>query len=97
MRFLKPIDKELLHEVGEKFRYVITVEDGAIIGGLGSAVMEFMNENAYHPRIMRLGIPDRFIDHGSQEELQKECGFDAQSIIDTVRAMIKPQVLSNAG
>lgn len=97
MRFLKPLDGELLHEVGKKFKYVITVEDGTILGGLGSAVMEFMNENSYHPRVKRLGIPDRFIDHGSQEELQKECGFDIQGIVDAVRAMIKPQVLSNAG
>ncbi|MEF8810331.1 MAG: transketolase C-terminal domain-containing protein, partial [Bacteroidales bacterium] len=97
MRFLKPIDEELLHEIGEKFKYVITVEDGTIIGGLGSAVMEFMNENSYYPRIKRLGIPDKFIEHGAQEELQKECGFDVQGILYAVRAIIKPQVLSNAG
>jgi len=97
MRFLKPLDHQLLHEVGAKFKHVITVEDGAIVGGLGSAVMEFMNENQYFPRIKRLGIPDRFIEHGTQQELHKECGYDAQGIIDTVKANIKPQVLSNAG
>jgi 1-deoxy-D-xylulose-5-phosphate synthase len=97
MRFLKPIDKDLLHEIGQKFKYVITVEDGTIVGGLGSAVMEFMNENSYYPRIKRLGIPDRFIEHGSQEELQKECGYDMQGIVDAVWALIKPKVLSNAG
>ncbi|MFP4619915.1 MAG: 1-deoxy-D-xylulose-5-phosphate synthase [Bacteroidales bacterium] len=97
MRFLKPIDEKLLHEVGEKYKYVITVEEGAIIGGLGSAVVEFMSENGYSPRIKKLGIPDRFVDHGSQEELQKECGFDVQGIIDAARTLIKPQILSNAG
>ncbi len=97
MRFLKPIDKELLHEVGEKFKYVITIEDGTILGGMGSVVMEFMNEHSYYPMIKRLGIPDRFIEHGSQEELQKKCGYDVQGIVDAVRALIKPQVLSNAG
>ncbi len=97
MRFLKPLDHQLLHEIGAKFKHVITVEDGAIVGGLGSAVMEFMNENQYFPRIRRLGIPDRFIEHGTQQELHKECGYDAQGIIDAVKANIKPQVLSNAG
>ena len=97
MRFLKPLDQQLLHEIGAKFKNVITVEDGAIVGGLGSAVMEFMNENKYFLRIKRLGIPDRFIEHGSQQELHKECGYDVQGIIDAVKANIKPQVLSNAG
>jgi 1-deoxy-D-xylulose-5-phosphate synthase len=97
MRFLKPLDKELLHEVGKTYKYIITVEDGTIVGGLGSAVMEFMSENQYNPAIKRLGIPDRFIEHGTQEELQKKCGYDIQGIINAVRAIIKPQVLSNAG
>ncbi len=97
MRFLKPLDEELLHEVGKKFKTVLTVEDGTVVGGLGSAVMEFMGEHQYQVRIKKLGIPDRFIDHGKPEELQKLCGFDAEGIAAAVRDLVKPQVFSNAG
>jgi len=97
MRFLKPLDEELLHEVGKKFNNIITVEDGTILGGLGSAVMEFMAEHQYQARIRKLGIPDRFIEHGKPEELQKLCGFDAEGITRAVHAIVKPQVFSNAG
>lgn len=97
MRFLKPLDEELLHEVGKKFKTVVTVEDGTVVGGLGSAVMEFMGEHQYQVRIRKLGIPDRFIDHGKPEELQKLCGFDAEGIAAAVRDLVKPQVFSNAG
>ncbi|MEY3399450.1 MAG: hypothetical protein RL220_2044, partial [Bacteroidota bacterium] len=80
MRFAKPIDELLLHEVFGKFRHVITVEDGCIQGGMGSAVIEFMADNGYTARVRRLGIPDRYIEHGTQEELYRECGYDALAI-----------------
>lgn len=80
MRFLKPIDEDILHEVGKKFKRIITVEDGVITGGLGSAVLEFMADNNYHPEITRLGIPDQFVEHGKVSELYKIIGLDAESI-----------------
>ncbi len=80
MIFLKPIDTEILHHVGKHFKRIITVEDGTIEGGLGSAVMEFMAENNYTPHIRRIGIPDRFIEQGSIPELYALCGMDEASI-----------------
>lgn len=80
MIYLKPLDEEILHEVGRKFRFVVTVENGVINGGLGSAVLEFMADQGYTPRVKRLGVPDRFIEHGSVAELYELCGLDAESI-----------------
>lgn len=80
LRFAKPLDHDLLHEALSAFDTIITVEDGCIAGGIGSAVLEFASDHGYRATIKRLGIPDRFIEHGSIEELQKECGFDAESI-----------------
>ena len=80
MVYLKPIDEELLHEVGRKFKRIVTVENGVVKGGLGSAVIEFMADQGYTPRVRRIGIPDRFIEHGSVPELYKLCGLDAASI-----------------
>ena len=80
MRFLKPIDEELLHEVGRKFKRIITLENGTIKGGLGSAVLEFMADNGYKPDVTRMGLPDEFIEHGSVPELCRLCGIDAESI-----------------
>jgi len=80
MRFLKPIDEDLLHDIFTKFEKVITVEDGSIIGGLGSAVLEFMADHNYHAKLKRLGVPDRFVEQGTQEELYRECGFDKEGI-----------------
>ena len=80
LRFLKPLDKEMLHEVGKKFTQVITIEDGVIKGGMGSAVLEFMADNGYTPRIERMGIPDEFIEHGTPKELYKLCGIDEEAI-----------------
>ena len=95
MRFLKPIDESILHEIGKKFKYAITVEDGTIVGGLGSAVIEFMNDHGYSTTIQRLGIPDRFIEHGTQLELRKECGFDIQSIKETAIKLIAKRIKIN--
>ena len=80
MRFLKPLDEAILHEVGKRFQRVITVEDGVRNGGLGSAVMEWMNDHNYHPHITRLGLPDAFVEHGTVEELQHLAGIDVESI-----------------
>lgn len=80
MRFLKPIDKDILHEVGKNCKRIVTVEDGVITGGLGSAVLEFMSDNGYNPEVIRLGIPDKFIEHGTPSELYKIIGLDAESI-----------------
>jgi 1-deoxy-D-xylulose-5-phosphate synthase len=83
MRFVKPLDETLLHEVFSKFDKIITVEDGTVLGGLGSAVLEFMSEHNYHAQIIRLGIPDKFIQHGTQEELYAECGYDVNGMVKT--------------
>jgi len=88
MRFAKPIDELILHEVFTKFDKVITVEDGAIQGGMGSAVLEFMADNDYQARVKRLGIPDEFIHHGTQEELYSDCGFNTDDICNTVVEMV---------
>lgn len=87
MRFAKPIDETLLHEVFQKFSKVITVEDGCIEGGMGSAVLEFMADNNYKAQVVRLGIPDAIIEHGEQPELWAECGYDAASIAARVKAL----------
>lgn len=84
MIYLKPIDEELLHEVGRKFTRVITVENGVIQGGLGTAVIEFMADNGYHPKIQRIGIGDEFIEHGTIPQLYKLCGMDAECIGKTI-------------
>ena len=81
MRFAKPIDEMLLHEVFSKFDKVITLEDGCIMGGMGSAVLEFMADNGYSAKVTRLGIPDDIIEHGSQDQLYAECGFDVNGIM----------------
>ncbi|HRH48017.1 MAG TPA: 1-deoxy-D-xylulose-5-phosphate synthase [Panacibacter sp.] len=92
MRFAKPLDEEMLHEVFAKFNKIITVEDGTIVGGFGSAVLEFMNEHGYKAAIKMLGIPDRIVEHGTLKELHKECGYDAPAIANTVREMLKDKV-----
>jgi 1-deoxy-D-xylulose-5-phosphate synthase len=97
MRFVKPIDEEILHEVGKNFKSIITIEDGTIVGGFGSAVLEFMSDNNYTPVVKRLGVPDRFIEHGTPQELHKECGFDVEGIIKTAKLLVKPNLLSNVG
>ena len=84
MRFLKPIDTEILREVGEKFKYIVTLEDGTVKGGLGSAVTEYMAQNGYTPRIKVMGIPDSFVEHGAPEQLYKICGMDADSVLGAI-------------
>jgi 1-deoxy-D-xylulose-5-phosphate synthase len=88
MRFVKPLDESLLHEVFGKFKKVITVEDGCLMGGFGSAVLEWMVDNGYSAQVRRLGIPDAIIEHGEQIELHRECGFDPEGIAQTVRELV---------
>ena len=86
MRFLKPIDETILQEVAERFQRIITVENGVKTGGLGSAVLEWMNDHGYHPEVTRLGMPDSdFVEHGSVPELQKIVGLDKESIIKAIK------------
>jgi 1-deoxy-D-xylulose-5-phosphate synthase len=80
MRFLKPLDEEILHEVGKKFQRIITIEDGVRNGGLGSAVLEWMDDHGYRPEIVRLGLPDNFVEHGTMAELHAITGIDKDSI-----------------
>ena len=87
MIFLKPIDEELLHEIGKKYSRIVTVEDGSIKGGLGMAVIEFMADNGYVPRITRIGIPDQFIEHGTIPELYKLCGMDEDNIVSLLTSV----------
>ena len=86
MRFAKPLDEALLHEVFKKYNKVITLEDGCLQGGFGGAILEFMADNGYFAQVQRLGVPDRFVDHGSQKELHIECGYYKD---DIVKAAIK--------
>jgi 1-deoxy-D-xylulose-5-phosphate synthase len=95
MRFLKPVDEEILHAVCKKFEKIITIEDGTIIGGLGSLVTEFISDHEYSSKVIRLGIPDRFVEHGTQNELKHECGYDMEGIINTIKGNLKRKVLSN--
>ena len=88
MRFVKPIDEVMLHEVFSKYKKIITVEDGCIVGGFGSAVIEFMADHNYSSKVTRLGIPDKYIHHGTVEELQADCGFDANSIVKKVKELV---------
>lgn len=85
MRFLKPLDENLLHEIGKKFKRIITIEDGIRSGGFGSSILEWMSDNGYSPKITRLGVPDSFIEHGPVDELQKICHIDPNSIINAIK------------
>jgi 1-deoxy-D-xylulose-5-phosphate synthase len=87
MRFAKPIDEAMLHEVFSKYSKIITVEDGTVVGGFGSAVLEFMNEHNYHSSVKIMGIPDRLVEHGTPKQLYAEIGLDANGIAETLRQM----------
>ncbi|PLW96077.1 MAG: 1-deoxy-D-xylulose-5-phosphate synthase [Marinilabiliales bacterium] len=89
MRFLKPIDKKLLHQTFQKYTHIVTLEDGVMTGGLATVVKQFKNEFAYNNPVTSLGIPDRFIKHGSIPELQKDCGFDVDSIKAHIQKIYK--------
>lgn len=84
LRFLKPLDEELLEEVAHNYDRILTVEDGARKGGMGSAVLEWMADHHYHPSVVRLGLPDHFVPHGTVEELRRLCGIDTESIAKAI-------------
>lgn len=90
MRFVKPLDTDLLHIIFSKFKKIITIEDGCIMGGFGSAVLEFMADNGYSASVVRLGIPDAIIEHGEQIELHRETGMDPDAIYNTISKMLAP-------
>ncbi len=92
LRFVKPLDEEMLHEVFSRYNKIITVEDGTIVGGVGSAILEFMAKHNYQASVRMLGIPDRIVEHGSQKELHRECAYDTKAIVDTAREMMKDLV-----
>jgi 1-deoxy-D-xylulose-5-phosphate synthase len=96
IRFVKPIDEDLLHEVFQQYDKVITVEDGTVVGGLGSAILEFMNAHGYQSQIKILGIPDTIVEHGSLKELQKECHYDAIAIAEAVKTLLGQSILTEA-
>ncbi len=95
MRFVKPLDGKTLARIGKKFKTIVTLEDGSIQGGFGSAVLEWLNDNGFTTRVIRLGIPDRFIEHGTQAELYRECGMDLEGICEIVRKTVSPRVIGN--
>lgn len=88
MRFVKPLDEDALHSVFRKYKQVITIEDGVLQGGFGSAILEFMADHQYNIRLKRIGIPDKFVDHGTTEELHRDYGLDQQGIYKSVKAFI---------
>ena len=87
MRFLKPLDEQLLHEVGQRFRRIVTIEDGVRNGGFGSAILEWMSDHGYQPQMTRLGLPDSFVEHGTVDELRHIVGLDRQSILNAIQGI----------
>jgi len=92
LRFAKPLDEMMLHEVFKKHNRILTVEDGCLPGGVGSAILEFMIEHGYTARVKRLGIPDRVIDHGEPHELYRECGFDTAGVVRAAQEIVAEEV-----
>jgi len=93
MRFAKPLDGELLNTICKKFESIITVEDGCLPGGFGSAILEWINDNGYSTKVVRLGIPDRFVEHGTQPQLYKECGYDLDGIYNTAKELVSHKII----
>jgi 1-deoxy-D-xylulose-5-phosphate synthase len=89
MRFVKPLDEQTLHEVGQRYKHVVTVENGTVLGGLGSAVAEFFTANGYLLPVTRIGIPDRYIEQGTIAQLHAECGMDVEGIYSTCKKVSK--------
>jgi 1-deoxy-D-xylulose-5-phosphate synthase len=94
IRFIKPLDEALLHEVFQNYDKIVTVEDGTIVGGVGAAILEFMNAYGYQSQIKILGIPDAIVEHGSLKELQQECHYDANAIAEAVKTLLGQMVLT---
>ena len=89
LRFAKPLDETMLHEVFTRYKKIITIEDGTIVGGVGSAILEFMSDHGYTAQVKRLGMPDKFIEHGEPMELYTECGFSPAQIHTEVLELLK--------
>ena len=85
LRFLKPLDEDLLHEVGKRFKHIITIEDGTRNGGMGSAVLEWLSDHGYTPTVKRMGMPDEFVEHGTVAELRRICNMDIDSIVAAIK------------
>ena len=85
IRFLKPLDEEILQEVGQRFSRIVTAEDGVLKGGMGAAVLEYMADHGFTPRVARVGIPDNFVEHGAVKELHRICGMDEEGIIKALK------------
>lgn len=98
LRFIKPLDEELLHHIGKTYKKIITIEDGTVIGGFGAACLEFFALHQYFPIVRMLGIPDRIVEHGKPAELHRECYFDTQAIFETVLDLLQeePHVISQS-
>jgi 1-deoxy-D-xylulose-5-phosphate synthase len=94
IRFVKPLDTDLLHEVFQNYSMIVTVEDASIVGGFGSAILEFMNEHQYKANVKVLGIPDTIIEHGTLKELQHECHYDANAIADAVKDLLGKKIVA---
>jgi 1-deoxy-D-xylulose-5-phosphate synthase len=94
MRFAKPLDEVLLHEALQNYERIITVEDGTVAGGFGSAVAEFMAHHNYKNDLRILGIPDKVVEHGSPKELHRECGYDAEAIAEAIREMMSQKIIT---
>ena len=88
MRFVKPLDENLLHEVGSRFQRIITIEDGVRMGGFGTAVLEWMSDHGYHPCIQRMGLPDTFVEHGTVAQLREIVGLDIESIKNEIKGKV---------
>ena len=88
LRFVKPLDEVMLHEVFTKFDKVITAEDGCLMGGMGSAILEFMGDHQYSAKVVRLGVPDTYIHHGTPAELYAEAGFDSAAMVAQAKLMV---------
>ena len=96
LRFLKPLDTQMLNEIGERFDKIITIEDGARIGGMGTAILEYMEDNGWFPRIKRLGLPDQFVPHGSPDELYRLVGLDKDSIKQAAKQLLADPTLTKS-
>ncbi len=96
MRFVKPLDEKQLHSIFSKYEHIITIEDGTIVGGFGSAILEFMSTNDYSSKVKILGVPDKFIEHGTQSELWRDCGIDTTGIVNAAKKLLNKGVLSKA-
>jgi 1-deoxy-D-xylulose-5-phosphate synthase len=94
IRFVKPLDSDLLHEVFQNYSMIVTVEDASVVGGFGSAILEFMNEHQYKANVKVLGIPDTIVEHGTLKELQHECHYDAHAIADAVKDLLGKKIVA---